>query len=177
MHRNWWRSSRTKGYNSPMDLSSLSGTFSGVPVDWIVLLSIAVLFIVDAMRSGASRAISLSLALPITYVVSAILPKTAFIGTPYAGLGASSRGIALLIILAVISLIVFRMTRDYSSAQPLKAILTGLATAILLAVFWIQMPGLTALWQASEQVTYIFGAAYSLFWLIASYLALAAVRR
>ena len=62
-----------------MNLTSVTGAFAHVPTDWIILFVIALLITLDALRSGASRAIALSLALPITYIASILFPKAACI--------------------------------------------------------------------------------------------------
>lgn len=160
-----------------MDVSSLSATFAHVPTDWIILFAVALLITLDALRSGASRAIALSLALPITYAVPVVLPKAAFLGTIIKPMSTGVPGaVIILIVLAVTTTLTYRISRDYNSASASQAIMAGVAATSLLAVFWLQIPALSALWHFSAPATTIFGAMYSLYILVGGYAVLAAVR-
>ena len=59
---------------------------------------------------------------------------------------------------------------------PLQALITGIASAIVLVVIWLQVPGLEAVWAFGSQVQAVFGEAYRFWWLAGSYIALAVVR-
>ncbi|MDB5238470.1 MAG: hypothetical protein JWM46_740 [Candidatus Kaiserbacteria bacterium] len=159
-----------------MDLASVTGTFAHISTDWIILVALVLLVTVDALRSGASRAIALSLALPPTYLCAALLSKSAIVGASLASIKGVPYAVILLLLLGVFTVMMHRISRDYNSASVPNAILAGLATTALLAVFWMQLPALSALWHFSAPASEIFGSAYALFWLIGSYAALAAVR-
>jgi hypothetical protein len=160
-----------------MNLTAVTGTFAHVPTDWIILSAVALLITLDALRSGASRAIALSLALPIAYTISILLPKTAFLDSVLKPFGTGIAGaIVILIIIAVLSVCTFRIARDYNSASALQATMAGVATTVLFVVFWIQMPLLGALWQFSFQATHVFGSTYAFLWMAGGYALLSVVR-
>lgn len=160
-----------------MNLASLSNTYAHLPTDWIIFAVVFAVCAIDAMRSGASRAIAVSLAMPVLYACASLLPKTAVLDSVLKQVNGIPYAILLLVLLGFFSLCMYRTTRDYGSAVPVKALMAALATTIILIIFWIQIPALSGIWHFSSQVAGIFGTAYAFFWTIGSYLMLVAVRR
>ena len=160
-----------------MNLTAVTGAFAHVPTDWIILFVVALLITLDAMRGGASRAIALSLALPVAYVSSLLLPKTVFLDSilkPFST--GTAGGFVMLGVIAILAFFMYRISRDYNSATGVQATMAGLATTVILVVFWMQIPALSALWHFSAQASQIFGSAHAFFWLIGGYAVLSAVR-
>ena len=160
-----------------MNLTAVTGAFAHVPTDWIILFVVALLITLDALRGGASRAIALSLALPAAYVSSLLLPKTVFLDSILKPFSTGTAGaIIILVMIAVLSFFTYRISRDYNSASAVQATMAGLATTVILAVFWMQIPALSALWHFSAQATQVFGSVHALFWLVGGFAVLSAVR-
>lgn len=123
------------------------------------------------------RAASLALALPIALYIFGAIPQTYFLGdfakqlaNPYAQAG----------IFALLAAIIFTcihqmiLTFDVSSSFTSSAV-SGLAAVIMILVVWVQLPALEQIWHFGPQIHAIFGASYRVFWIVASYLALAFV--
>ncbi len=161
-----------------MDLSALSSITTHWPIDWILIGAFAAFAALDAIRSGPSRAAALMLSLPVALFLIDKLPKAIFIGplaaqftTPLAQAG----------LFAVVTVVLFFVIRraifTFSNGlPPLQALMTGIASAIVLLVIWLQVPGLEAVWNFGDQVRAVFSEAYRFWWLAASYIALAVVR-
>ena len=57
-----------------------------------------------------------------------------------------------------------------------QSLVSGVATALIVTVFWIQTPGLKELWQFGPQVQLIFGESLRVWWLTGAFAALAYTR-
>ncbi len=161
-----------------MNAHAITGIFGHIATDWIVLIVIVLVVAVDSMRSGSSRAIALSIALPITAAIFPWLGSTAVIGAIAKQMSTPSmQAMLFAALLILIVFIVYRMVRTYgASERPLQALLTGVATAAVVAVVWMRVPVLMALWHPTAQSTAVFGAAYGLLWLVAALFTLALSR-
>lgn len=161
-----------------MDVSSLSSIVTHWPMDWIFIFAFAVITALDAMRTGPARATALVLSLPASLLVMQQLPQAFILGGLFAQFTAP---VAQLVIFAAIAVFLYIATHRLiftfsNSLGPIQALLTGLAAAAVLIVVWLQVPGLNAVWDFGDQVQTVFGEAYRFWWLVVSYVALAAVR-
>ncbi len=163
-----------------MSFQTVTVFFTHIPTDWIILFALAVFIAFDTLRSGASRAIALALALPLTLVVATNLSDTAILGGV---LGAKAspavQAMAISLVFAVSFYVMLRISRRFSdnSSYPLQALVAGVAAAAALVVFWIQIPSLESVWKFGPQVQHIFGATFRVWWLLGAYAALAFIRR
>ena len=161
-----------------MDIDAMTSFASTIPIDWIILGALAILFSIDALRAGPAKISALALALPSAMLISGLLPGAAFLGsivsqfsTPFL------QGALFLAIAAGLYILVRRMDASYGGeGQPFQALLAGCAGTAILMVVWLQIPALTALWAFGSDIVGVFGTTYAFWWLIGSYAALAAVR-
>lgn len=163
-----------------MDLHSVTGIFTGIPIDWIILGVLGVIVAIDSLRSGIGRACAMALALPVAVLLYSLVEKTAVLGTVSA---LSSTPMAQAITFAVIAvvcyLLVRRMALEYvesGTGEPVQALLAGAAATVVFIIAWQQVPALQSLWHLSPQVSAIFSESYRLIWLLGAYLALAFAR-
>lgn len=162
-----------------MSLDAIMSAFSGIPTDWLIIGSFALLLAFDAVRAGARRICLLALALPAAVLLVESLPDAALLGgiavqfsTPVL------EAVLFFIVLAVMYVIVGRIGLAWGgeAGQTLQAALAGVAATALVVTFWIQVPALDSIWHFGPQVQDIFGESYRFFWLLGSYAALAFVR-
>ena len=161
-----------------MDVASLSSIFTHWPTDWILIGACAAFVALDAMRSGQARAVALVLSLPASLLLIEELPKALFLGplsvqlvSPLAQAGIFAAVTVALYFAA--HRLIFKFS---DNAPPIQALVSGLAAAIVLTVIWLQVPSLDSVWHFGDQVQAVFGVAYRFWWLLGSYIALAAVR-
>ncbi len=162
-----------------MNFDALGGMLAQWPIDWILIGAFAAFAALDGIRSGPTRATSLMLSLPAALLLVGNLPNALFIGplvaqftTPLAQAGVFA------VVTAVLFFVIHRVIFTFSNGlAPLQALIAGIAAAIVLVVIWLQVPGLEAVWDFGDQVRAVFGEAYRFWWLAASYIALAVVRR
>ena len=76
-------------------------------------------------------------------------------------------------------IITYRIIGSYgmTGAFPVQATLGGIAAAIIVLVFWLQIPALDTLWHFGPQVQAVFAEKYRLLWIIGAFLALAFARK
>lgn len=162
-----------------MNLDAISGFFSHVPTDWIIIIVLAILLAFDALRSGFGRANALALCLPATLFLFGALPHAKILsrvvglfGTPLL------KAVLIGIVFAAAYLLVRRIAPSYStgSTPVIQALLAGTASAIVLVVVWLSVPDLQSVWRFGPQVQAVFGEAYRFWWLAFSYTTLAFVR-
>ncbi len=161
-----------------MDTEALRSIFSTMPVDIVAAALFATVVTVDTLRSGASRAVSLSLGLVMATVLFAALPATYLIGPAVAGIATTQVASGIFAAITVLaSFIMYRITASLSddSARPLLAIATGVATTVVVMVVW-QMTPLQNLWHFNAAIAGIFGASYRLYWLLLAFIAFAFVK-
>lgn len=162
-----------------MNLSAVSSVFSHIPIDWILIGVFVILIALDAMRGGLSRATALAIALPLTLLLLEFVQNAALLGSLSSVL--SSPVLQLLFdaaALVVVFVLMYRLTDTFSSnsSNLVQSLLASIATVAIIITIWLQLPLLETLWQFGPQVQYVFGEAYRFWWLIASYIALAAAR-
>lgn len=161
-----------------MDVSSLSSIATNWPMDWIFIFAFAVVTALDAMRTGPARATALVLSLPAALLVMSQLSNALFLGPLFAQFSSPPAQAAIFAAIAVLLYIAtHRLIFTFSnSLGPLQALVVGFAATAVLLIVWLQVPGLDALWHFGDQVQAVFGAAYRFWWLVGSYVVLAAVR-
>lgn len=162
-----------------MGLPALPTLPANLPLDWMLVAALVVIFALDTFRSGAARASALSFALPAAYALYLFIGKAAFISDSLAKLTAPATQAALfLAILVPVTLLVLRIgfSAGIEAGAPIQALLAGAAVAAIFVSFWLQVPALDTIWHFGSQAQSIFAVPYRFWWLAASYVALAAVR-
>lgn len=161
-----------------MDFSSLSSIVAHWPMDWIFIFAFAVITALDAMRTGPARATALVLSLPASLLVMQQLPHAFFLGAIFAQFTAPLAQLALFGAIAILLYIAtYRLIFTFSNGiGPIQALIVGMAAAAVLLIVWLQVPSLDGLWHFGTQVHAVFGVAYRFWWLVGSYVVLAAVR-
>lgn len=159
-----------------MSLSSLS-SLGAHSTDWIVLGVFAAIVAFDAYRSGSGRAIALALAFPLTLYLMTALSGAAILG-PLTKQFASGTAQSILFALLCVALFlaVYRMTFRYGNGGIVQALLSAIALTAVVAVVWLQVPGLIALWHFGPQIQAVFGDTYRFWWIAGAYSALAFTR-
>lgn len=158
-------------------MEALDGMFRIVPLDFVILGSIAIVVALDSMRSGIGRASALVVALTSALFFSSLLSDTAFIGkivsSPMMKIG------AFIALVAVNYFFLRRMGLEYLSGgigQPLQSALAGIAATAVCAVIWLSVPGLSEYWEFSNSIQAIFAEQFRLIWLLGAFGALAFAR-
>ena len=159
-----------------MPFASLTGNW---PTDWIILGALAVFIAAECWRSGSNRAASLALALPFSFLAMQALGHAAFLGSILLRSQAPiAEAITFLGLIGLAYFFVHRILGFFSdsSGAPVQSLIAGIATAILLVVFWLQVPALASLWHFGPQVQAVFADQYRFWWMIGAYFALAYAR-
>lgn len=163
-----------------MDVSSVTGAFTGVPYDWFALGGFLILVALDSLRSGIGRACAIALALPMAAWLYSLVPTSVGIGAVSVLDASPNMQLATFGVIAFITyLIVRRIALEYIESgrgEPIQAILAGGAATAVLIVVWLQLPMTDQIWQLSPSVEAAFSEQYRLFWLMGSYIALAFAR-
>lgn len=161
-----------------MDIASVSSIFTHWPTDWILIGAFTAFAALDAMRTGPARAAALVLSLPASLLLVEELPEAFLAGSLSAQLASPLAQAGIFAAVAVVLYFaIHRLIFTFSNGLgPIQALLTGLAATIVLVVVWLQVPGFDAIWHFGDQVQAVFGEAYRFWWLLGSFIALAAVR-
>jgi hypothetical protein len=162
-----------------MSMDAVSGLFSFIPVDWIVIISFAILIGFDAMRSGMGRACALALSLPATMLLITALPKAGILSNFTEQFTSSSfRAAVFGIVLIASYFLVRKITASHRNnrREITQSLVAGASTVAVMVVVWLQIPELQAIWQFGPQVQMVFGEAYRFWLVIGAYTALAFVR-
>ena len=161
-----------------MDFDAISAFVKSIPVDWMILGGIAVLFSFDVLRSGTERVIALALALPASVLLLTAIPEAAFLGSAVSQFSTQFlQGMLFLILFVGTYILLRRIGPSYGGeGQPLQALCAGCAGVAILVVVWLEIPALAAVWQLGETVQAVFGGQYAFWWLLGSYATLAFVR-
>ncbi len=147
-------------------------------MDWIFIFAFAVITALDAMRTGPARATALVLSLPASLLVMQQLPQAFFLGGLFAQFTSPLAQLAIFGAIAVLLYIAtHRLIFTFSNGiGPIQALMVGFASTAVLLIVWFQVPALDGLWHFGNQVQTVFGEAYRFWWLVGSYITLAAVR-
>ena len=151
-----------------------------LPLDWVVLALFAVVVTIITLRFGTQYAVAFSLAAPLTIFIYNALPWTAFIGSYTTNLvNPSIQGAVAGGMFVGLGTLIFRMMPRnlLAGAFPIQAIISGIATAIVLVVALLQLPALQVFVPLSPLIHTIFGPSYNIFWMLAAYAALAFSRK
>ena|SRR3989338_1656743 len=162
-----------------MDLGSVVAAWAHWPTDWIIIGAFAAIVALDTIRAGANRASALAIAFPIATILYSAIPQTFALNTIAQQFNAPIAQIALFAVLLVITyILIHRILSFYgaSSSSAIPAIVTGLAVAAVVVVFWLQIPPLQSIWHFGPQVSAVFAESYRFFWILAAYAALAFAR-
>lgn len=91
--------------------------------------------------------------------------------TPFVAAGIYS------VLVLILMFVIYRMTSSVSddSARPLFAILTGLATTVIVLTMWHFSP-LQTFWSFNPVIQGAFGETYRLYWLLMAFVAFAFVK-
>ena len=161
-------------------MAALQHFFTLVPLEWFIFGGIALVLAADTLRAGMGRDAALSVALPLSLVLHSFLKSAAIIGSIGALSGSTMIQAAIFVVLLALSyFMVRRMGLDFldgGMGQPIQAILVGVATAVIVAVVWLQVPVLSQILPFGNQTRAIFAEQFRLWWLLGSYLALAFAR-
>jgi len=151
-----------------------------IPTDWIIIVLLIIFIAFDVIRGGSSRAVALSLALPLSALLASRIPDTVLVSSIAQSFTTSTmQALFIGVIIAIALVLTYRLTATFGddSGKPIQALIAGIATVAIVLSVWIQTPALDTLWHFGTQVQIIFGSAYSFFWLCAGYFLLAFVRR
>lgn len=161
-----------------MDFSSITGSLAGLPMDWIAIGGFIATVAFDTFRAGAGRAIALSLAFPLAYLLFDMLPDTFFVGQMLTQLSPMMQGGVFILLVLVFAALINWMTEsfDSSSVRMLPALLTGIATCVVVLVVWNHADALKTLWQFDPLIGMVFGEAYRVALLAGAFVALAIAR-
>lgn len=158
---------------------TIATSISHISIDWFIFAALVVALTIDALRSGSGRTAAITLSLPAAAVFFEGLTKTAIIGPLFAA-AASPLAQSIIFIVLVIGLyfIINRMMPHYDdiSSSPLLGVLSGAAAAVAIIATWVHLPFLSAVWQFGPPLEHVFGDPFRLWWILASFLALAFVR-
>lgn len=159
--------------------SAIFSTLSHISADWIIIALLIVVFTVDALRSGSGRTAAVALSLPIASVFFSGLSKTAIIAPLFAAAASPlAQGILFVALVVGLYLVINRMMPRYDdiSRSPLLGVVAGLAVAIAILATWVHLPFLQSIWQFHAPIPFLFDDPFRLWWILASFLALAFVR-
>lgn len=163
-----------------MDLSFVTGMFTSLPTDWIILGAAAAFIALDALRSGSGRAMALVVSTPVALLLFSAFKNAAVLASLGTQLTTPLLQAVLFIVLTfAVFLLVRRMSANWisDSGAPLQALLAGLAATAVLTVTWVSIPAFDALWDFGGQVRNIFGEPYRFWWVLGALATLAFIRR
>ncbi len=149
-------------------------------IHWIVFLCIVLVFSLESFRSGSSRAVTFSIALPLTLLFSNWL-SNAFLLNQILKIYVNTSTLQVALFSTLFILFFFLTHRMLASSPSgmggvLPAVLSGFAATIVLMTIWSQIPGLIGFWNFGDSVSAFFGDSYRAFWLLGSFLILGYVR-
>lgn len=152
---------------------------SAIPLGWIIVAVLFMLFTFDAMRSGSGRVAVLVLSSIVSVFLYDLAPHTAVLGsllTP--DVKAPILAGIFAIVFVITYLLIYRGTATFSgiSGGLFFSLLAGICGSITLLVAWQQVPALVQVWNFGTQIQTVFGAAFALPWLLLCLVILAFIR-
>lgn len=163
-----------------MDFLSGIPFISSIPFDWLLLGLIVIVVALDSLRSGVGRAIAISLALPIAFVLLSLAEKAVILQSVDVLFSTSfARALLFGALALALYFLIRRMGADYMNTgmgEPIQALFAGIAVAIVFTCIWLQVPALTDLWTIGGTLGVIFVEKFRLWWLIGAYAVLAFTR-
>lgn len=162
-----------------MGLDAITGFFSHIPTDWILILAFAALVAFDTMRSGSGRAAALALTAPVAIVLAGQLSQAALVSHVMQRFTAPvfmATAVCAVFVLTYILVRRMGITHSNNNGQVIQALMAGSAAAAVLVAVWLQVPELQSVWHFGSQVQTVFGEQYRFWWIIGSYVALAFIR-
>ncbi len=158
-------------------MDAVTGIFSAVPFDYVVLGGVFLALALDSLRNGIGRAAAFAVALPLAVMIHSLLSSAAFVGgiveDDVVGIGVFG------IVIAMMYLLVRRIGLDFLDGgigQPMQAIIASAAATIVCAVVWLHADSLHTLWNFNDSIQALFAERWRFFWLIGAYAALAFAR-
>jgi hypothetical protein len=163
-----------------MDLGTSSAAlFGGLPADWPILILVAAILSLESFSSGSTRTNAISIAFPITSTLFWWLPSTFLAAAVMSQLTTTPALSAIFGLLFIgIYFVIHRMIFSFGSSggDVPQAMISGIATTIIIVVFWLQTPGLSDLWRFGDQVQLVFNESVRAWWLIGALATLAYTR-
>lgn len=162
-----------------MNLDAITSVFSSVPTDWMILGVLSIFVAFDILRSGARRACTAALALPIALLLFVTTENVVFLSDVISQFSTPILQAVLVgILFAAAYVVVNRISLSWGgeTGQTIQAALGGVAVTAIFATLWLATPALDSVWQFGPSVQEIFGESYRFFWLFGAYAALAFVR-
>ncbi len=161
-------------------MQSLTAFFAHITTDWIIIFALVVFVAFDVLRSGSSRAVALSVAIPLSGLLAQSIAGAAFLGSFVQQFSTPILKTSLLVALAIASfLLMLRILDRFNGdeGRPIQSLAAGIATAAIILSVWTQNPEWGTIWKFGDQIQYAFGEAFRFWWLIGGYAVLALVRR
>ncbi len=159
--------------------SSIIATFLQWPIDWPLFGLAASLFALESYSFGSTRSSSVAIAFPLAFLAMLWLPTAFLFNMVMPQLIEPVPQSALFALVFIgFYFLVHRVIFAYGSGSSdiLRSLISGVATAIIIIVFWIQTPGLRDLWQFGPQIQMVFGESLRVWWLTGVFAALAYTR-
>lgn len=160
--------------------SNLAVPYIGhMQTDWIIILSLVVIFTAVAIKWGTARTCVMALTLPVSAFLYTLVHDGFLLSTLDAKLTSPILQSALFGIICIfVYIMTHRMYRSYTNEGEhlLLAFLAGIATTCITLVVWIHTPALASIWSFLPLINMIFGASYALWWMIVSLLLLGYIR-
>lgn len=163
-----------------MNLDAVTGFFSHVPTDWIIIAVFAIFVGFDTVRSGSGRAVALALSLPAALFLTDTLPHASILtGLTEQFSSPVLKAVLFGIVFVATYLLVRRMSASYrtGSGEVMQSLMAGTAAIAVVVVVWLQVPELQSVWSFGPQVQAVFGEAYRFWWIALSYTTLALVTK
>ncbi len=135
------------------------------PLEWLVLIGLGFVSMVDSIRAGPSRSIAVALAFLTSTFLYGLMGDTYFLGAAIKLMGAW-QPVTFLFLFALLVVLFSRIVSAYNAdtGGPLLAILTACATVTLLIITWIHTPALESLYHMSAPLQFLFTESYRLYW-------------
>lgn len=150
------------------------GVLQIVPVDFVILFVLWIVFAVVALQGGRGEVVSVVLGAFMGVVLLAALANAAWVHDMFGTALSEPRSSAIIfIILTVLSYMGIRqMMLPYGSdliGSPTQSAMLGFMSTIVLLALWVATPGTEALWQFSPLIEAAFSQGYIFFWLVIAF--------